>query len=328
MATGIRGAAAGIASSMLVAVLVTVSGQSGSRPPTPLGLDEYFPTPEDNPLTADVIELGRTLFFDTRLSADGRVSCATCHKLERAFSDTAARSSGVHDRMGTRNTPALVNRAYGRVFFWDGRSDTLEHQVLQPFENPDEMDLALDVLTTRLAGDPAYRRLLAEMFGRSPSAADAARALASFVRAQRFGNTAFDRYQAGDAAALSDQARRGLESFRGRGNCSTCHLGPTFTDEVFHNTGVSWGAGDLGRFGVTGKDEDRGAFKTPTLRELARTAPYMHDGSLQTLNDVVDFYNRGGRANPFLDPEIRPLRLDDGQQRDLIEFLLTLGSRE
>jgi cytochrome c peroxidase len=318
--------AACLALLIVSAAVASAIGSDTGRGPTPLGLDEYFFTPDDNPLTADKIELGRRLFFDRRLSTDGRVSCASCHRPERAFSGGVSRSNGVHGRRGTRNAPALINRAYGRAFSWDGRTTSLEEQVLRPFQRSDEMDLTPDAVDARLRADADYRELFQRTFGGPPTVDDVSRALASFVRAQRFGNTPFDRYQAGDAEALSPEATRGFALFRSRANCSTCHLSPTFTDEAFHNTGVSWGAGDLGRFRVTGKDADRGAFKTPTLREVARTSPYMHDGSLPTLNVVVEFYSRGGRRNPFLDKEIKPLALGDGERRDLVAFLVSLGS--
>jgi cytochrome c peroxidase len=310
--------------------VVLVSGTiavGSSQLATPLGLDEYFFAPDDNRPTADKIELGRRLFFDRRLSADGRVSCASCHQPDRAFSDGSVRSRGVHGRPGTRNAPALVNRAYGRAFSWDGFSSTLERQVLRPFERQDELDLPLGELTVRLRADPEYRILFSQVFNEPPSPENAARVLASFVRAQRFGATAFDRYVAGDVEALSVEAKRGLEIFRGRANCATCHPSPTFTDESFHNTGVSWGSADLGRFGMTGQEADRGAFKTPTLRELARTAPYMHDGSVRTLDEVVKFYERSGGSNPFRDPEIRHIELTGEERRELVAFLLSL-SRE
>jgi cytochrome c peroxidase len=309
-----------------VVLLSGTIGLGSTQRATPLGLDEYFFAPDDNRLTAGKIELGRQLFFDRRLSADGRVSCASCHQPDRAFSDSSVRSRGVHGRPGTRNAPALVNRAYGKAFSWDGFSSTLERQVVRPFEREDELDLPLGELTARLRADPEYRRLFRQVFDEPPSAENAARVLASFVRAQRFGATAFDRYVAGDVKALTVEAQRGLEIFRGRANCATCHPSPTFSDEAFHNTGVSWGSPDLGRFGVTRQDVDRGAFKTPTLRELARTAPFMHDGSLRTLDEVVEFYDRGGGANPFRDPEIRALELSGDQRRELVVFLLSLSS--
>jgi cytochrome c peroxidase len=189
------------ASVALFAVSIGVGAASGSntgRFATPLGLDEYFFVPDDNPLTPEKIELGQMLFFDRGLSADSRVSCASCHRPDRAFSGGAVRSNGVHGRPGRRNVPALINRAYGRVFAWDGRTDGLEQQVLRPFQRTDEMDLRLEALTGRLRGDAAYEERFVRTFGEPPSVADAARALASFVRAQRFGDTPFDRYQAGD----------------------------------------------------------------------------------------------------------------------------------
>ena len=198
--------------------------------------------------------------------------------------------------------------------------------MLRPFQRSDEMDLTPDALDARLRADAGYRDLFQRTFGGPPTVDDVGRALASFVRAQRIGDTPFDRFQASDVNSLGVEARRGLELFRGRGNCATCHLSPTFTDEAFHNTGVSWGTSDLGRFGVTHDDRDRGAFKTPTLRELIRTAPYMHDGSLPTLDAVVDFYSNGGRVNRFLDKEIRPLQLTAGEKSDLLAFLHSLSS--
>ena len=319
----------GLACTVGVLVVSTIGGARGSnvsRLAAPLGLDEYFFTPDDNPLTAERIELGRRLFFDRRLSADGRVSCASCHRPAGAFSSPTSRSRGVHGRKGIRNAPALVNRAYGRAFSLDGHSSSLEQQVLRPFLRADELDLPLQALTARLQGDSAYQESFALAFGEPPSADGVARALASFVRALRFGDSPFDRFQAGETGALSAAARRGFAIFRGRGNCATCHPSPFFTDEAFHNSGVSWGSSDLGRFGVTGLDADRGAFKTPTLRELARTAPYMHDGSLPTLSAVVDFYSGGGRTNPFLDHEITPLRFTSDDKRDLVAFLLALSA--
>lgn len=311
---------------LATALIATVWGQSEEHSRAPLGLDEYFFVPDDNPMTADGIELGRRLFFDSRLSADGRVSCASCHRPERAFGGDEARSKGVHGRMGDRNAPALVNRAYGKAFSWDGRTTSLEGQVLRPFQRADELDLTPEALKARLSADPAYRELF-EQTSRDPvTLRPVSRALASFVRAQRFGETAFDRFQAGDVNALEPGAQRGLALFVGRGNCATCHPSPIFTDEAFHNTGVSWGSRDLGRFVVTGEERDRGAFKTPTLRELARTAPYMHDGSLPTLSAVVDFYSEGGDVNPFQDREIKPLRLTPGEKRDLVAFLLALSA--
>jgi cytochrome c peroxidase len=293
----------------------------------PLGLDLYLPVPDQNQLTVEKIALGRQLFSDTRLSADGRISCATCHDPSRAFSDEEPVAVGVFGRAGRRNAPAIINRAYGTSFFWDGRTTTLEEQVLRPIEDPLEMGLLVDEAAARVG----------------LSREELSHALASFVRSILVGDSRFDRFVDGDRDALTEDEQAGLRVFRTKGRCAFCHAGPTFTDEGFHNTGVAWspvdpgagampGAGpagvfrDEGRWLVTGRESDRGAFKTPTLREVARTVPYMHDGSLATLEAVVDFYDKGGRPNPNLDPDIRPIGLTANEKRALVAFLRTLGS--
>ena len=279
----------------------------------PLGLDLYMPVPEDNPTTAERVERGRELFFDTRLSRDGTVACASCHAPDRAFSDGRPVAIGVYNRLGRRSAPALINRGYGRAFFWDGRAATLEEQVLQPIQDRNEMDMTLPEVSARV-GLPIE---------------EVSRSLASFVRSLLFGDSPFDRFINSDRLALTTEQQEGLQLFRGKANCTACHVGPTFSDERFHNTGVAWREGrlsDEGRFGVTGKPEDRGAFKTPTLREIARTAPYMHDGTLGTLRDVVDYYDAGGNRNPGLDTEVRPLRLTGTEKAALISFLESLNS--
>jgi cytochrome c peroxidase len=278
----------------------------------PLGLDLYLPVPEDNPLTTERIERGRQLFFDTRLSRDRTIACASCHDPQRAFSDGRPVPFGVFNRVGRRSAPALVNRGYGRAFFWDGRAASLEEQVLQPIQDPNEMDMTLPEVSARLG----------------MSIDEVSRSLATFVRSLLSGNSPFDRFINGDRTALTLEQQAGLQVFRGKANCTACHVGPTFSDERFHNTGVAWREGrmlDDGRFGVTRKAEDRGAFKTPTLREIARTAPYMHDGSFLTLRDVVDYYDRGGNPNPGLDTELRPLRLSDADKDALVSFLGSLN---
>jgi cytochrome c peroxidase len=278
----------------------------------PLGLDLYMPVPEDNPVTVEHVERGRELFFDKRLSRDRTIACSSCHDPERAFSDGRPVPIGVFNRLGRRSAPALVNRGYGRAFFWDGRAATLEEQVLQPMQDRNEMDMTLPEVSARV-GLPID---------------EVARSLATFVRSLLSGDAPFDRFVNGDRAALTREQQAGLQLFRGKANCTACHVGPTFSDERFHNSGVAWRDGrmlDDGRFGVTGKTEDRGAFKTPTLREIARTAPYMHDGSLVTLSEVVDYYDRGGNTNPGLDPELRPLRLTDLEKKALVSFLESLN---
>jgi cytochrome c peroxidase len=281
-------------------------------PEPPLGLEWHLPVPAGNSLTPEKVRLGEQLFFDTRLSADGTLSCASCHDPARAFSDARRVAVGIGGAQGARNAPALINRGYGRSFFWDGRAATLEQQVLQPIF--DRRELGLD---------------RAELERRTGMAAsEVADALASYVRTIRSGNSRFDRYVAGDRMVLTDLEKRGLELFRGAGECTTCHAGPNFTDERFHNTGVAWRDGgftDVGRYAVTREERDRGAFKTPTLRDVALTAPYMHDGSMTTLEEVVDFYAAGGRPNPSLDPQFRRVALPPDDRRALVAFLHALN---
>ena len=272
----------------------------------PLGLDLYLPVPEENPLTAEKIEVGRRLFFDRRLSRDGSVACVSCHDPERAYSDGRPVAVGIEGRMGRRNAPALVNRGYGRLLFWDGRAKSLEEQVLKPIEDPNEMDLGIEEASRRV--------------GLTKS--EISQALASFVRSRLFGDSPYDRFAGGDSTALTADERAGLQLFRGRANCVACHAGPNLTDERLHNTGIAWRDG---RFLDQGGG--RGDFKTPTLREIARTAPYMHDGSLATLEDVIDYYDRGGNRNQYLDAELHPLHLSMEERRDLVLFLRSLSPR-
>lgn len=311
----------------LFGVAAAQSRSESERPAIPLGLDLYLPVPLDNPLTAAKSALGRRLFLDPILSRDSTLACAGCHEPARAFTDGRARSVGVGGVAGRRNTPTLLNRVYGRSFSWDGRETSLETQVLRPIEDEAEMDMTLADALSRLKASSEYRQLFAEVFSRPPNAADLAASLASYVRTILSGDSPADRYFSGDPDALSPDAREGLRLFRGKANCVSCHIGPNFSDESFHATGVAWRSGtpaDSGRYIVTGRDQDIGAFKTPTLREIVRTAPYMHDGSSQTLEDVVDFYDRGGRENPYLDREIRPLHLNDEEKRFLLAFLRSL----
>jgi cytochrome c peroxidase len=270
----------------------------------PLGLDLYLPTPGNNPLTLEKIELGRRLFFDKRLSRDGSLSCATCHQPELAFTDGRAIAIGIDGRVGRRSAPALINRGYGRMFFWDGRTRTLEEQVLKPIEDENEMGFSLSQAAERVG----------------ESISDMSRALATFVRTILSGDSPFDRFTNGDVTALTPNEQAGLQIFRGKGSCVSCHVGPNMSDEHLHNTGVAWRDG-----GFVDRGGGRGDFKTPTLREVARTAPYMHDGSLGTLEEVVTFYDGGGRPNPSLDVDIRPLHLTDLEKSQLVAFLGTLS---
>jgi cytochrome c peroxidase len=277
----------------------------------PLGLDLYMPVPEGNPITREKVARGRQLFFDKQLSRDGTLACASCHDPKRAFSDGRAVARGVDGAEGRRNAPALLNRGYGGAFFWDGRVESLERQALEPIFNPIELGLTQTELERRTG----------------MKATDVSAALASYVRTIRSADSAFDRYAAGKSRTLDSQEKAGLTLFRGKGHCVECHPTSNFTDEEFHNTGVAWHDGrliDEGRSAVSNNPKDRGAFKTPTLREVARTGPYMHDGSLVTLEDVVDFYSKGGRPNPNLDPRIRPRDFTPQEKRALIAFLRSL----
>ncbi len=317
--------------SVLTAGVFTASGRDGTLSPSnlvPLGLDAYMPIPEDNPLTPEKVGLGRKLFNERLLSRDKSIACATCHDPRRAFTDARPVAVGVLGRKGTRRVPALINRGYGAAFFWDGRALSLEEQVVQPIQNPRELDMSLEEVVARLKDKQEYRREFRAAFDADVDATDLARALASYVRTILSGDSPFDRYMNGERDALSAEAKQGLAIFRGKGNCTACHIGPNFSDEHFHNTGVASRDGKLldpGRFAVTGEEKDRGAFKTPSLREIARTPPYMHNGSLASLGQIIQFYNRGGNPNPWLDSEIHPLHLTTQEEKALIAFLQSLS---
>jgi cytochrome c peroxidase len=316
----------------ILAVGHTFGGDSASKVETarhaaiPLGLESPLPVPEDNPLTPEKIALGRKLFLDPILSESGSVSCATCHLPEAGFAGSTPVQTGIDEQKGRRNSPSLLNRAYARSLFWDGRAATLEVQALQPIQNPVEMGASIEKVLERLRANAAYGQAFQSAFGAGVSTQNIARALASFQRTLLTGNSPVDRFRNSDFSALSDAARQGLWLFESRGLCWRCHSGRNFTDEDFHNTGVSWGKApvDAGRFEITGADQDRGRFKTPSLRDAARTAPYMHDGSLATLREVVEFYSRGGTANPNLDSVMKPLHLSEEEISSLVHFLEAL----
>lgn len=291
----------------------------------PLGLDIAAPIPPANPMTKSRVDLGRALFFDPVLSADTSMSCASCHQPAHYFTDGRERSVGVRGREGTRNVPSILNVAYGRSFFWDGRAGSLEEQVPGPIGGRNELALDTHQLEPRLQPRGSYAAAFRDAFGDDAITSDrVASAIASYLRTLRSGDAPIDRYLYGDTSALSPDARRGFRLFVGRANCGVCHTIPLFTDHQFHNTGISWGSADRGRFGVTGDEADRGRFKTPSLRNVAETAPYMHDGSLATLEDVIEHYDRGGTSNPELDEEISALNLSTAEKRQLIAFLESL----
>lgn len=282
--------------------------------------------PDDNRLTAERVRLGRKLFFDPILSSDGTVACASCHDPAHGFASAAPRAVGIRGRTGKRNAPSVLNRAASKSFFWDGRAKTLEEQALEPIANPRELGGPLDDAIARLAADQAYREAFAAAYPGGVTATNAGRALAAFERVLVSGDSRVDRFQAGDLATLTDNERIGLWLFESRAQCWRCHRGANYSDERFHNTGVAalQDEPDPGRYAVTHDERDRGRFKTPGLRDVSRTAPYMHDGSLATLRDVVEYYNRGGTSKGNLDPAIKPLGLSSEQIDHLVAFLKAL----
>lgn len=291
--------------------------------------------PKDNQLTRDKIALGQSLFFDKRLSADGSVSCATCHDPANAYADSHPRTIGVAGKEGTRNAPTILNATFNTSLFWDGRVKTLEEQLLRPLLNPSEMGMQnMEAVVDRVALDPDYRQRFRRVFkGAGITIETIARAIAAYERTQLSGNSPFDRFISGDTTAITEAQKRGWELFQNKAQCITCHTftpaSPFFTDFSFHNTGAGIEVASVsepGRFLVTGLEKDLGAFKTPSLRDCELTTPYMHDGSQKTLLDVVRFYNRGGRRNPALDERMRPLNLTEGEISDVVEFLRALTS--
>lgn len=313
--------------------------------PAPLGLPPV-PVPADNPPTAETIALGRKLFHDKSFSRDNTIACASCHDPKTAFTDPNQFSAGVGKQLGGRHSMTLLNAAYHSTQFWDGRALSLEMQAEFPVRDPLEMAHSLVGVERRLAASQEYVRLFAQAFGPGPITYEmAAKCIASYERTLLSGNSAFDRYQyGGQKAALSESAKRGLELFKDftldGPNCISCHRieekWATFTETRFHNTGVSVDPasgqlGDLGRFEVTREIKDQGGFKVVTLRNVALTAPYMHDGSIKTLEEVVDFYFQGGRKNPYLSgvvphagvPNI-PVEKRAQARADLVAFMKAL----
>ncbi len=299
----------------------------------PLGLSRQPASPKDNQPTAERVALGRKLFFDPVLSADGTVSCATCHRPDHGFASPEPIAVGIKGRKGTRNAPSLLNRGLGTTFFWDGRAESLEAQAIKPIVNEVELGNTYENLLTTLRSDAKMVDSFASAFGekapeKSVTKDNIGRALAAFQRTLLIGNSPIDAFQAGNHAAMTTQERQGFWLFESRGGCWKCHSGVNYSDEQFHNTGVSFGMEkrDVGRFEVTKKDADRFAFKTPTLRGVAHTAPYMHDGSLKSLKDVVEFYNKGGSPkDDRLDRKMEPLGLSPKEADLLVAFLKALS---
>jgi cytochrome c peroxidase len=312
--------------------------------------------PSDNLQTPEKIKLGHRLFHDRRLSADGTVSCASCHQKNKAFTDGLVTAKGIKGLTGTRNAPTVMNAAFYQSFFVDGRSKSLEDQALGPLTNPIEHGLKNNQsVVAIIQADKQYQRAFKAVFDTTNNRItpqQIAKALASFERTLIAGNSPFDQYFfEGDQTVLSASAERGSRIFRRKGNCANCHEiswdHALFTDNRFYNIGISFNAlksvldnflvdqsipltavqtSELGRYQVTKNRQDLGKFKTPTLRNIGLTAPYMHDGSLKTLREVIDYYDKGGDKNPYLEAAIFPLNFTEQEKQDLEKFLRSLTS--
>ena len=317
---------------------------------TMVGLDK-------NPLTRAKIELGRQLYFDTRLSSDNTLSCASCHHPDEGFGKHTKTGVGIRDQKGGRNSPISYNRILSSLQFWDGRAESLEAQAVGPIQNPIEMGNTHEACATCLQGIPGYVKQFKVVFGADTIKIEhVGQAISSFERVLVTGTSPFDyaealrpfkaltaedlaelntddqaafaKYEAAVAAAkahpMTDSATRGRELFFSeRVNCSACHVGANLADEKYHNLGIGMDAPepDLGRFVVTKVEADKGAFKTPTIRNVEHSGPYMHDGSLATLLDVVEHYNKGGTPNKWLSEKVKPLKLTDPEKQDLVAFM-------
>lgn len=290
----------------------------------PLGLEEL-----EAGFTASDEEfaLGRALFFDPILSARRTVACASCHRPDFGFADNRATSEGIEGYLTTRNAPSILNKGISKNVLWDGRAATLEDQVIMPIENPEEMGLGIDAAVNRLSFDEGYTKRFQDVFGRPVDGKAVADALAAFVRGLTAGDSPVDRFRDGDVNAVTVPEEAGLWIYEGKGRCWRCHSGPNFSDESFHNTGIGSidGVPEEGRFAITGDRADMGAFRTPGLRTLVQTAPYMHDGSIGTLEEVVEFYRRGGNKNSALSDRLNPITLTDDEAKSLVAFLKALS---
>ena len=290
----------------------------------PLGLQEDAAfIPDDNPQTPAKIALGKMFFWDKRESASGTVACVSCHQPTHGWSDPRQFSINFAGKPMPRHTPTILNRLFSDRQLWTGLRPTLEEQALKDLNRTDEK------VVEHLGSIPAYQQEFRKVFGHDLEPIGVAKAIAAYVRTISSGNSPYDRFKAGDKSALSTGAQRGLALFEGKAGCVSCHAGFNFTDENYRNVGVGMGKPnpDLGRYTVTKNETDKGAFKTPTLRDVAKRGPYMHDGSEKTLDEVVAFYNRGGVKNPWLSSDIKPLNLTAQEQKDLVAFLRSLTGK-
>ncbi len=294
----------------------------------PLGLDDRSPPPTGVSAAEQRarFDIGRRLFFDPILSKDKTVSCATCHRPDHGFSSPERLPRGVGGKLATRHAPSLFNRSFGKFHSWDGRAASLKEQALLPIANPLEMGLPHEEAFARILASE-YHAEFSKAFDEGVTVDNIGIALASFLDRLYSAGSRVDRFVAGTESTLTPSEKGGLWLYESKGKCWKCHSGRNFTDEKFHNTGVGVrdGKAEPGRFGVTGKSEERGAFKTPTLRGVALNPPYMHDGSLATLREVVEFYRKGGIHNDHLDTRVEPLDLSDDDVDDLVAFLEALS---
>lgn len=303
-------------------IFVTLQAQAAEQKlRLPLGLQEEAAySPEENVPTPEKVALGKQFFWDTRWSSSGTVACVSCHPPDHGWSDPAPFSTNFAGKPTPRHASTIVNRLFSDRQLWTGLRPSLEEQALKDSNRTDE------AVVQHLGAIPAYQEQFRKVFGTDLSPEGVAKAIAAYVRTILSGNAPYDRFRAGDTGALSPAALRGLALFEGKARCIRCHTGFNFTDEGYHNIGVGMDKErpDLGRYAVTKNDADRGAFKTPTLRDVAKRGPYMHDGSENTLKGIVAFYNQGGRTNPWLSQEIQPLSLTAQEQTDLVAFLQAL----
>lgn len=324
--------AAGMAAGVLLVAAVGLGGGAGAVQRISLALfarPSFVPSPPDNPPSPVKAALGKRLFEDPALSVSGKIACASCHDPTLAYADGTRLSAGVTGRRLARHTSALWNLAWSPALYWDGRAGSFEDQARFPLEHTDEMGEHIDTLSQRLAGSPAYQAAFAQAFPEDPRVTprNLLKAIATFERTLVSPPTRFDRWVAGEASALDAAEQRGFALFTGKAHCVACHSGWAFTDYAFHDIGLP--GGDRGRGAVINLAVADHAFKTPSLRELAWTAPYMHDGSIDTLEKVVRHYEQGGIRRRSLSPDMpRPFRLSDSERNDLVAFLQTLSSED
>ncbi|MEM7183414.1 MAG: cytochrome c peroxidase [Spirochaetota bacterium] len=315
---------------LLFSFLLACSPNPKKKKNTAYSLPVKTPTPKDNLLTPEKIHLGKLLFFDPRLSGSNWISCASCHNPALGWVDGLPKGIGHNFTKLDRNTPTILNSAFNFLQFWDGRAKSLEEQALGPITSEKEMNQNMEELLLELKNIAGYRSLFDKAFsGEGIKKETIAKAIASYERTIVSKTSAFDRWMQGEENAVSDAAKKGFAVFNGKAKCVICHSGFNFTDNGFHNIGVSTIAEDKGRHAIVPIKVTKGAFKTPTLRDVTRTAPYMHDGSLKTLEEVVEHYNVGGVVKENLSPNMPPaLNLTDTEKSNLVAFLRTLTEEQ